>query len=245
MSAIRGSASPPLQHTQPSSRSPSPQVPRVMARPMSWRRVLLLSMLLGCVSLILSLSFHQELEGHWEVYSGFRKTGAKLVNSGTLWALLAFHCGSRAPHARSGALAGMVSAECALATHYLLGVPTRVYDLTDLSANIHWFIAGVVLCCPLGGLGWLSARRGAVPLICRFTPVLCALSEPFITRRLHAQPLGTPWSERYSDLSSGLLLLIGGLLWGCCLIYEGVIGAGALSRRPPRASRRRRSPEER
>lgn len=93
----------------------------------------------------------------------------------------------------------MISAECALATHYLLGIPTSIYDHTALLSNIQWFIAGAVLCCPLGALGWLSTRQGALPLASRFIPAICAMSEPLITRRLSIPPPELPWPERYSD----------------------------------------------
>ena len=40
-----------------------------------WKKIFVIALLLGCISLIFNLSFQQEVEGHWEVYSGFRKTG--------------------------------------------------------------------------------------------------------------------------------------------------------------------------
>ena len=219
----------------PSSQACAPRRPHATAQhTMSWRRILLVSVLLGCISLILNFSFQQELEGHWQAYSGFRRTGSKLFNSGSLWAVLAFYCGSKANSAWTGALAGMISAECALATHYLLGIPTSIYDHTALLSNIRWLIAGAVLCCPLGSLGWLSTRQGALPLASRFIPAICAMSEPLITRRLSIPPPELPWPERYSDLSSGVLLFIGGLLWAGRMIYL----------RSGRPHRRRRHPTQ-
>ena len=199
-----------------------------------WKKIFVIALLLGCISLIFNLSFQQEVEGHWEVYSGFRKTGAKLVSSGSLWAILSFYSGSRAYNAWAGAFAGVVCAECGLAIHYLLGILSNVYESAILASNIQWFIAGVMLCCPLGYLGWLSTHRGPLPLLARFTPAICAICEPIITRRLSMPPPEIPWSERYSHLSSGFLLFIGGLLWAGLLVYEAVTGDAVFSKHPHR-----------
>lgn len=175
--------------------------------------------------MIFNISFQQEIEGGWETYSGFRKVGAKLVNSGSLWATLSFYCGSQAATSREGALAGVLSAQCALGSHYALGVLLAIYDYDAMLANVQWFIAAVVLCCPLGALGWLSRQRGAVALLARFVPAACVIADPIVTRRLSVAPVGVPWAERYSDLSSGLLLLVCGLVWMGCVIYEIVAGS--------------------
>ncbi|WP_127841425.1 hypothetical protein [Actinomyces wuliandei] len=202
----------------------------------NWKKVLLLSVLLGTISLVLNISFQEEMEGGWQTYSGFRKAGAKLVNSGSLWAALAFYCGSLTATPRAGALAGVLSAQCALGTHYALGILTPVYNHGAMLANIEWFIAGAVLCCPLGALGWLSQQRGALPLLARLVPAACVIADPVVTRRLSVAPPEIPWSERYSDLLSGLLLLIGGLTWAGYTIYQIAAGRRRAPGRPHAAS---------
>ncbi|RJF41895.1 hypothetical protein D4740_07395 [Actinomyces sp. 2119] len=201
-----------------------------------WKKVLLLSVLLGTASLVLNISFQEEIEGGWQTYSGFRKTGAKLVNSGSLWAALAFYCGSLTATPRAGALAGVLSAQCALGTHYTLGILTPVYNHSAMLANIEWFIAGAVLCCPLGVLGWLSQQRGALPLLARLVPAACVIADPIATQRLSIAPAEIPWSERYSDLLSGLLLLIAGLTWLSYTIYQTATGKRRAPEHPHAAS---------
>ncbi|AYD89114.1 hypothetical protein D5R93_01860 [Actinomyces lilanjuaniae] len=147
-----------------------------------WKKVLLLSVLLGTASLVLNISFQEEIEGGWQTYSGFRKTGAKLVNSGSLWAALAFYCGSLTATPRAGALAGVLSAQCALGTHYTLGILTSAYDHSAMLANIEWFIAGAVLCCPWEHSGGSHSSR---------EPCHCWLA---LSRRHASSP--TPLSPR-------------------------------------------------
>lgn len=193
-----------------------------MTRP-GWRRVAMVCLAVALLSLLFNVTFGPEMSGEWQTYSFIRKTVSKVLSSGTVWAAVSVYAGWVTARPLTSVMAGIVAAEATLLIHYLLGMVFGLYDSTMLSSNSYWFIAGVVLCGPLGLCGWLASRAGWLGLAALLVVPVAAIAEPFV-RGTFSHPFPQiPWPERHSDTASGILLIV-----------LGVIAAVVVTQRGPR-----------
>lgn len=91
--------------------------------------------------------------------------------------------------------------------HYLLA--TLRYMEGSFTTNDYWFMAGVVLCGPLGLLGWSARRRDWRGVLAALVVPCGAIAEPWVLGVFSPWP-EIPWSERYSDMACGWVLTTAG-----------------------------------
>ena len=109
-----------------------------------------------------------------------------LLNSGVVWALLAFVAGRLSRRFDIAAAAGVVSLVAAVGSYYGYGLTfgDRVWGLEPLLPAItRWTLAAVVLGALLGFLGALSRRPGKLAFIGIGTPVMLALGALYLGYR--------------------------------------------------------------
>lgn len=192
-----------------------------------WRQIAKVCGALAVASLLFNISLPWEMAGDLQTYSFVRKTISKMLSSGTAWAALAVFAGWVMGRARSGVavVAGVFAVEGTLLVHYSLGMLLGIYESSELSSNVVWFVAGILLCGPLGLCGWIAARPSLMGLTARLVVPVGAMLEPFATAKFqHAYPQ-IPWPERYSDTVSGALLILIGAGLALFFLRQG-------SRRP-------------
>ena len=147
----------------------------------------------------------EELSGQMPVLSYVRKTVSKLVNTGTLWAALPVLAGWCVRRPWWAALAGVLAAEGTLALHYALGRVLGLYTAGIWSENAHWFAAGVVLCAPLGLVGWVARNDGWPWGVARLVVPVGALVEPWVIR-MFSEPAMVGRPERWAAATCGAVL---------------------------------------
>lgn len=187
----------------------------------SWRLIARACVVLAVLSLVFNISLPPEMAGHWELYSCIRKSITKVLSSGTAWAGIAVYAGWRVARPRASFLAGVLAAEATLLIHYLLGWAIGIYGSNILSSNVYWFVGGLILCGPLGVVGWLASRTGRLAVAARLVVPLGALTEPFVTHRFSHPFPEIPWPERYSDTVSGVILMALGLFGIIGIVLRG------------------------
>ncbi|MBW3085067.1 hypothetical protein KEM60_01259 [Austwickia sp. TVS 96-490-7B] len=176
---------------------------------------------LAVVSALFNICVPPEMSGDWQVYSFVRKSISKVLSSGSVWAAVALYAGWKAPRPRLALVAGVAAAEGTLLVHYLLGVALGIYEMNILWSNNIWFFAGVLYCGPLGLCGWYAARAGWLGLAARMIVPVGAVLEPFVLRHFDVPYQQIPWPERYSNVSSGVLLVVLGVVTGAFVLQRG------------------------
>ncbi|MGL5406268.1 MAG: hypothetical protein ACRDAX_05695 [Propionibacteriaceae bacterium] len=148
------------------------------------------------------------------------------MNSGTVWAGVAFYAGWKLARPLQAFIGGIAAAVATLLIHYVVGgvlgfVAGRLIILSgsnDLIGNLDWFLVALMLCGPLGLAGWLAARTGWAAVLARFIVPVGALVEPFFLGKFTNPYYERPWAERYSDYVSGVALIvlgIAGIIYVC------------------------------
>lgn len=99
--------------------------------------------------------------------------------NGAIWAILGIWAGRLCRHWLGAALLAITASEVSLAVHYCLGVAIGFFDWADVADNGHWFVFGLIVCGPLGVIGWLSRRPDRLGLLARLTIPAGLLLEPF------------------------------------------------------------------
>ena len=182
------------------------------------------------VSLLFNMTTQWELEGHLQSWAFVRKSITKVVNSGTVWAGIAFYAGWKLARPWQAFIGGIAAAVAALLIHYVVG---GVLDFVtgwlihldgsnDLLGNMNWFLTALVLCGPLGLAGWLAARTGWLAVLARFVVPVGALVEPFFLGTFTNPYYERPWPERYSDYVSGVALIILGITGAIYVCWKAV-----------------------
>lgn len=186
-----------------------------------WYAVARASLGLAVLSLLFNISLPPEMSGHWQVWSFLRKTITKVLSSGTVWAGIAVYAGWKLARPLAAFVGGIVASEATLLVHYLLGRLIGIYDSNVLSGNSYWFIGGAIVCGPLGLVGWLASRRGRLGVVARLVVPAGALAEPFVLQYFSHPFPQIPWPERWSDTSSGIILVAMGLAGVLAVLRRG------------------------
>lgn len=194
-----------------------------MSLPTPVRRVALVCVALAAAPLIANIALPPEMAGRWEVYSFLRKSVSRFLSAGTLWAAVAVYAGWQSRRPLVAILAGVAASEATLLLHYLLGMLTGLYGVGELATNVSWFLAGVVLCGPLGLVGWLAARRGWIGLAARLVVPAAAVAEPWVLGLFAPYP-ELPWPVRASSIVCGVLLTVIGVVAGLAVLVTGPAG---------------------
>ncbi|WP_226343894.1 hypothetical protein [Agilicoccus flavus] len=206
----------------------------MLTRRSPWTDILRVCVALAVVSLVFNVTFPAEMSGHWQVYAFLRKSVSTVLSSGTAWAAVAVYAGWRVRRPIASIVAGAVAAEMTLFVHYALGMALRIYPDEMFTSNVDWFVAGVVLCGPLGLVGCWAALRDLAGLLARLVVPAGAAVEPFSTRKFVALWPEIPWPERWSDAASGPLLLALAAAGAVVVVRWGRPGVAHLDARPAR-----------
>ena len=196
-------------------------MPVLVDRREDWVKIANVCLAVAVVSLVLNISLPWELSGQMQTYSFIRKTISKVFSSGTLWAAVPVCAGWQMGRPRAAAVAGLAAAEGTLLVHYVLGMTLGIYDSTELSSNVTWFLAAAIVGGPLGLCGWIASRPGWAGVAGRLLVPLGAVLEPFATGRFNHPFPQIPWPERYSDTASAVLLMTLGALLTAVVLQRG------------------------
>lgn len=208
-----------------------------------WRNIIVVCFGLALVSLVFNIALPTELMGGLQVWSFIRKTITKIVSSGTAWAAIAVYAGWKLASPARAYLGGITAAVVTLTIHYLLGVAAHLYPITEITRNAIWYLAAIVLCGPLGLIGWLAASPTRWGLIARLIVPAGAIAEPLVTGAVLRYRSIEPWPESYSSTASGILLILLGAAAASYLIYRGPTWTGRKQRpRFPQGTRPARRP---
>lgn len=168
---------------------------------------------LALASLLFNVTLDAELHGRLKEYSYVRKSITKVLSSGTMWAAIAFYAGWRVARPLLSFVAGVGAAMVTLSIHYVLGSLLGVYPPDELASNGFWYVVALVLCGPMGLLGWVAATQaGALGVLATLVVPAGAIMEPFVLGRFGPMWPGVPWPERYSDYTSGVVLVVLGVV---------------------------------
>ncbi|WP_194256547.1 hypothetical protein [Actinomyces faecalis] len=209
------------------------RLPGRQGRP--WLALVLVCVGLALVSLASNWVSTGELEGQMPVFSLIRKTVSKLVNCGTLWAGTGVLAGWLMRRPLASFVAAVLATEGALALHYGLGQMLGMYNAGIWVENAHWFVLGVLACGPLGLVGRVARQPGWLGCTARLVVPLGAVAEPWV-RSWFTQPAFLPWPERWSDITSGLVLTVVGLV-GAWLAARTTVLTGRAGKARPQAPR--------
>ncbi|MGO4599181.1 hypothetical protein [Terrabacter sp. 2RAF25] len=179
---------------------------------------------LALLSLLFNITLPAELEGNLQAWSFVRKSIGNVLNSGTAWAAVAFYAGWKMAKPWTAFLVGIGAAVATLLIHYVVGSALHIYEAGEVGMNGIWFQAAVVLCGPMGLVGWLAARRGWLSLLARLVVPLGAIMEPFVLRKFDNYPPNRPWAVQYSDMTSGVILIVLGVLAAGYVLRRGPAG---------------------
>ncbi|AKK12001.1 hypothetical protein [Corynebacterium uterequi] len=169
----------------------------------------LIIVLVAVVSVLSNIMSVAELEGRAPRVDYVRGVASKLVNSGTLWAAVPFVAGAWSRRWWVGAVAGCAAAMASLVVHYGLGTIFGMFTPMDWVYNAQWFFLALVLCPLLGLMGFGSQRPGLIGDVLLFTVPVGALAEPLVTS-LFTPWERLPWPDRYSDITTGAVLVLAG-----------------------------------
>ncbi len=189
-----------------------------------WRSIAKACVGLALLSLLFNITLHAELEGNLQTWSFVRKTISNVLNSGTAWAAVAFYAGWKMAKPWMAFLVGIGAAIATLLIHYMVGSALHIYQAGEVGMNGIWFQAAILLCGPMGLVGWLAARRGRLSLLARLVVPLGAMMEPFVLRKFDNYPPGRPWAVQYSDMTSGIILIVLGVLAAGYVLWRGPAG---------------------
>ena len=203
-----------------------------------WRSIAKVCMAVALIAVLFNMTTQWELEGHFQTWSFVRKSIAKVVSSGTVWAGVAVYAGWKLSRPTVAFLGGIVASVATLFIHYVVGgvldfVTGWVIHLdgtNDLLGNLNWFAAAALLCGPLGLVGWMAAKPGGAGAVARCVVPVGALLEPFVMGCFSTPFLRRPWAERYSDYTSGVLLVALGLMGVAWALWPRDRGHGQLRR---------------
>lgn len=204
-----------------------------------WKSIAKVCAAVALIAVLFNMTTQWELEGHFQTWSFVRKSIGKVVSSGTVWAGVAVYAGWKLSRPVVAFLGGIVASVATLFIHYVVGgvldaVTGWVIHLdgtNDLLGNLNWFAAAALLCGPLGLVGWTAARPGWAGAVARCVVPLGALLEPFVMGRFAHHYPGIPWANRYSDYTSGVLLIALGLMGMAWALWLRDRGHGQLRRR--------------
>lgn len=153
-----------------------------------WRSIAKVCMAVALIAVLFNMTTQWELEGHFQTWSFVRKSIAKVVSSGTVWAGVAVYAGWKLSRPTVAFLGGIVASVATLFIHYVVGgvldfVTGWVIHLdgtNDLLGNLNWFAAAALLCGPLGLVGWMAAKPSGAGAVARCVVPVGALLEPFV-----------------------------------------------------------------
>lgn len=213
---------------------------RPPAMRMAWSRSPWVDVLGVCAgvavtALILNVPLPGELDGGVQVLSFIRKTLSKVVSSGTAWAAVSVYAGWRVRRPLLAAAGGIGAPLVTLFLHYTLGSLLRIYDFGEAANNQIWFLAALVLGAPLGLCGACCARPSWVGLLARLVVPAGAILEPFLLGKLTPPEIFgrlLPWPERYSDIVSGVVLIVLGVMGGAFVLFSGARSMRSKAPRP-------------
>ncbi len=173
---------------------------------------------------IANITLPAEMAGGLQEWSVVRKTVAKLISSGTLWAALAVYAGWRYARVLPSLVAGIAALIGSLLVHYVVMMLLGVADSSAFTGNTLWFLAAIALGAPLGACGWVASRRGILGQAGRLVVPGGAVLEPFVTGAFHHPYVEIPWPERYSSTASGVVLIVLGLCAALLVVWRGPYG---------------------
>ncbi|MEZ0163970.1 hypothetical protein AB2L27_04225 [Kineococcus sp. LSe6-4] len=104
-----------------------------------------------------------------------------VLNSGTAWAAVAVAAGAFAGTPRRAVLAGWLSGTVGLSAFYVVAAVLHDLPLSAYAPRIaFWWAVALVCCAPLGFVGTLLRRPGAVGLLARLVVPTGALTESLL-----------------------------------------------------------------
>ncbi|MDO5668989.1 MAG: hypothetical protein Q4G50_03190 [Corynebacterium sp.] len=172
---------------------------------------------LAVVSALVDFTTLAELSGQADTWASIRKTLARTINSGSVWAGLGILAGISAGSGRwlrGGAFgAGVLLFTTAL--HYAVGIAVGIVPPDGWASNAHWFVAAAVFGIPLGLIGVAAHAHRAARLILP----LGMFAEPWVTRRFFGFYGTLP--EHVSEIASGIILTLSGVILAVVLISRG------------------------
>lgn len=202
-----------------------------------WLTIVLVCLVIAFLSAVTNITVQAEIEGELQLYSGIRRTLAELLNSGTVWAGTTIWAGWILCKSRFwvAAIGGIVAGELMLFAHYLFAALLNTvfpsWNLSELSENWNWVVATLVLCGPLGLIGWFSARPGRLAFLCRFAIPAGAILEPYYRGQFaflgrQSRP------EAYANAISGLVLIVFGITLAVVIAKRGLSSSVAQDLEP-------------
>ncbi|GAB3700086.1 hypothetical protein GCM10027595_14630 [Corynebacterium nasicanis] len=163
---------------------------------------------LAVVTALVDYTTLAELSGQADTWASIRKTLARTINSGSVWAGLGILAGYSAGPGRwlRGAALGAGVLLFTTTVHYAVGIAAGIVPATGWVSNSHWFLAAALFGAPLGLIG-LAAHPH---LLARLVLPLGMLAEPWVTRRFFGFYGTVP--EQVSEIASGIILTLAGVL---------------------------------
>ena len=158
-----------------------------------------------------------ELSGQADTWASARKTIARTLNSGSVWAGLGILAGYSAGARRwlRGAALGAGILLLTTALHYAVGIAAGSVPPDGFVANAPWFVVAVVFGIPLGLIG-VAAH---VSLIARLILPLGMIAEPWVTTRFCGFYGTVP--EQVSEIASGVILTLSGVILAVVVMRRG------------------------
>ncbi|MDU6339379.1 MAG: hypothetical protein E6581_07675, partial [Cutibacterium granulosum] len=86
-----------------------------------WRSIAKVCMAVALIAVLFNMTTQWELEGHFQTWSFVRKSIAKVVSSGTVWAGVAVYAGWKLSRPTVAFLGGIVASVATLFIHYVVG----------------------------------------------------------------------------------------------------------------------------
>ncbi|MDO5511366.1 hypothetical protein [Corynebacterium sp.] len=202
--------------------------------------VLGVAAVLAVVSALVDFTTMAELSGQADTWASIRKTIARTINSGSVWAGLGILAGFSAGPRRwlRGAALGAGILLLTTALHYAVGVGVGIVPADGFVSNAQWFVAAAVFGLPLGLIGVAAHSH----LLARLVLPLGMIAEPWVTRRFFGFYGNLP--SQVSEIASGIILTLLGVILGVLVLRlrrrtrSTSPAAGSSDSPPPSADRR-------
>ena len=172
---------------------------------------------LAVVTALVDYTTLAELSGQADTWASIRRTIARTINSGSVWAGLGILAGYSAGPGRwlRGAALGAGVLLFTTTVHYAVGIAAGSVPPDGFVANATWFVAAAVLGVPLGLIGVAAHSRRPARLILP----LGMIAEPWVTRRFFGVYGNLP--EQVSEIGSGVILTLSGVILAVVIISRG------------------------